>query len=86
MSHTQKQASELWCPMVRLAACNGGSVAMGQTVMNRLQDGRKTTVPDAARCIADKCAMWRWLQPALGHREKPATHGYCGLASRPEVM
>jgi len=88
MSHTPEQAKELWCPMVRLAACNGGSVAMGQTVMNLLQDGRETTVPDAARCIADKCAMWRWLPTTKGFVAHPTfpKHGYCGIAGRTEVM
>lgn len=97
MSHTPEQARELWCPMVRLAASDGSSVPMGQTVMNRLQDGRKTTVPDSSRCIADKCAMWRWatadMPPPGAEPGKlvvgvPARLGvgYCGIAGRPEVL
>lgn len=35
-------------------------------------------VPASCRCIADKCAMWRWDRLYEG---KP-THGYCGLAGR----
>ena len=52
--------------------------------------------PETARCVADRCAMWRW-EPrtasvpttTLGAGGEPArtfknrtvrTHGYCGLA------
>lgn len=55
----------------------------------------------AARCVADKCAMWRWqsrfedVKPLRANgfpvmppppERLPSTHGYCGLAGRPEVM
>lgn len=61
-TNTPEQARALWCPMVRLAAVSDGrsSVPDNQSVMNRLQVGIASAVPDAARCIADKCAMWRW--------------------------
>lgn len=60
--HTPEQATKLWCPMVRLAACKpNGDVSEGQTVMNRLQNGVNIAIPDAGRCIAEKCAMWRWV-------------------------
>lgn len=45
---------------------------------------------NAARCIADKCAAWRWTPETVGNvtttyapGQRP---GYCGLAVRPEVM
>lgn len=33
----------------------------------------------AARCISDQCAMWRW---AYAGKER----GFCGLAGKPGVM
>jgi len=54
----------------------------------------------AANCLGDKCAMWRWVPttesvpvetegmsgPARTWKTVPTqTHGYCGLAGRPEV-
>lgn len=73
---TKDQAASTWCPMVRLASCHpNGDVQNGQTVMNRLQNGRNAAIPDCAMCIADKCAMWRWAGLT-------AT-GYCGLAGKP---
>lgn len=61
MLMTKEQAFKTWCPMVRLAACQpDGNVVSGQTVMNRLQNGKNTACPDSAMCIADRCAMWRW--------------------------
>lgn len=56
----------------------------------------------AAGCIADQCAMWRWVHttasvptttegatgmPARVFEQKTVrTHGYCGIAGRPEVL
>lgn len=54
--------------------------------------------PDAdTRCIAEKCAMWRWFAVKDGSFAantwppvpSPVVHtdwGYCGLAGRPEIM
>lgn len=55
----------------------------------------------SCRCIAGKCAMWRWVPTTesvptvtLGASGQAArtfgvqtvrTHGYCGIAGRPEV-
>ena len=103
MSHTQKQASELWCPMVRSArhevirretAKLGDIVAISED--HYIADGCNTDaiggtrIPASCLCIVDKCAMWRWL-PKTHHdgsilHGEAATHGYCGLAGRPEVM
>lgn len=60
----------------------------------------RTRVPASCRCIAEQCAMWRWV-PKTGRRNEPTvmngmievyvpasgppTHGFCGLAGRPEV-
>lgn len=47
----------------------------------------------SCRCIADKCAMWRWITPESARYLTETTEdftarrsGYCGIAGRPEVM
>lgn len=70
--HTPEQAKELWCPMSRTKYTNenrvSGSIA---TAACNITDIR---VPSSCRCIADKCAMWRWVTNDTMER------GYCGLA------
>lgn len=46
----------------------------------------------SCRCIADKCAMWRWSDRAPNSTDgidrsldRAARRGYCGLAGRPEL-
>lgn len=117
MLTTPAQARELWCPMVRIArdesittstpAGAGLEVVKEQRFIvggcNSDALG-KTRVPASCRCIADQCAMWRWVPSATTHKEprvvdRPfggrevvhvdvpdaTTHGFCGLAGRPEV-
>lgn len=71
---TPAQATAMWCPMVRASNGTDSPANCGNS-----KDYRKATF---ARCIADQCAMWRWSDKRLG--EKDLTHGYCGLAGRPE--
>lgn len=88
MSHTPEQAKNLWCPMVRASngddqPCNAGNSS----------DYRKATF---ARCIANECAMWRWVYTSASvpmkiengatvyATKEIKTHGYCGLAGRVE--
>lgn len=59
--------------------------------------GKNARAPQGARCIADKCAMWRWspeteLQPAespngarIWESRAVKVRGYCGIAGRPEI-
>lgn len=87
--HTAEQARERWCPMVRIAFNGPGP-------FNRLTpdtDGGPG-IPRGSQCIANECAMWRWLPepPAatvsigigLVTEELPRIpterRGYCGLA------
>jgi hypothetical protein len=61
MMLTPKQASAMWCPMVRVAAQQPDNLVLAnQVVFNRLQKGPDVIVPTSGCCIADKCAMWRW--------------------------
>lgn len=72
MTMTKEQAYQVWCPMTRMER---GSVEHGMGGVSM----------DAA-CIADQCAMWRWI-PGGPKNSAGAVHettrGYCGLAGRP---
>lgn len=120
MIATPEEARKLWCPMVRIVRhvdvyreipSVGGShpLATDEIKETHVVGGCNTTsrrqVLPHFRCIADQCAMWRWVpktgirpevidDPRLGpggkrviHRDGPIapTHGFCGLAGRPEV-
>lgn len=52
--HTTEQALNLWCPMVR--ASNGSDHPRNSGNSQAYRN------PMDARCIADRCAMWRWRQ------------------------
>lgn len=88
-THTPEQAKGLWCPMVRASngtdtACNAGNTP------------EYRTAPSSARCIADKCAMWRWAHETANvevvktspnggkyttwEQKTVKVHGACGLA------
>jgi hypothetical protein len=65
--HTEDEAKNLWCPMVRLTFAriddNGKvEVQAHQTAVNRMgQVGTPNSLEMVcARCIASQCAMWRW--------------------------
>ncbi|MBW9334572.1 hypothetical protein FEE59_13720 [Herbaspirillum sp. RU 5E] len=66
--HTPEQAASLWCPMVRIGvtAASGGPSTINDP----------TSIPEfSGRCIADKCAMWRWADaafPCVPMVEEPA--------------
>lgn len=87
--HTPEQAKALWCPMARLDGINGSYNR--ETVASH----------EHPTCIADQCAMWRWehttssvpaeIEGATGALVRvfelriERTHGFCGIAVRPEV-
>lgn len=109
MLTTPEDARYLWCPMVRMARHE--VVTVEGTPVGNLTPVReehhvvagcntdalgRVRVPASCRCIADKCAMWRWaagvtLHPDTGALCMPGlggaipAKGYCGLAGRPEV-
>lgn len=72
--HTVEQAKELWCPMVRIARREEWNEASGtvgkkpdheihtQAIVGGCNTDALggTRTPASCRCIADKCAMWRW--------------------------
>ncbi len=56
--HTEQQATELWCPMVRAA---NGHMASNCAVNVAAVEGSS---PHWQTCIASRCAMWRWSESA----------------------
>ncbi|SFJ85337.1 hypothetical protein [Bradyrhizobium sp. cf659] len=98
--HTPEQAKDLWCPMVRIARREtfnpdglGDTVLVGGCNTDALGRNR---VPASCTCIADKCAMWRWVvvrDPTEPERsdcvmyDKPPRmvrngEGYCCISGR----
>jgi hypothetical protein len=86
--HTEDEARELWCPMVRYER------ESAEPSFNRCRgnDGVHNNPPDPCRCIASQCAMWRWHQTEAKYRGAGDTFitvkgiGYCGLAGKPVVV
>ena len=74
--------------MVRAAtavrAANGVPTLSSTASMNRVHvTGEHVPyILGASQCMGSQCAMWRWKWRWNQER----THGYCGLAGRPEVM
>ena len=50
MMLNREQAGATWCPMVRMSLRNADARA-------------RDRVPASSCCIADQCAMWRWVEP-----------------------
>lgn len=74
-----------------VAGCNRDALGGG----NRGEHGEHRPLA-SCRCIADKCAMWRWapkleaVQPGFWSltrfprfKRAASTHGFCGLAGSP---
>lgn len=95
MIMTPEQAAATWCPMVRAArieeipahasnftgkitAENPSLTIVAGCNMDALGRHR---APASCRCIANKCAMWRWAPP--GELAAEVARGYCGLAGAP---
>ena len=60
--HTEKQAAQLWCPMVRAANgkqatnCAVNTEQIMRDYPGEQDNGRNTS----GNCIASHCAVWRW--------------------------
>ncbi|MBX9760674.1 MAG: hypothetical protein K2Y29_17980 [Beijerinckiaceae bacterium] len=88
---TQEEAKESWCPFTRLTSTDREGDPRAPAGFNRIDSA---FVMDGATCIGGDCMAWRWKaeyateKPVIGkrpeHERLPSTHGYCGLAGRPE--
>lgn len=61
--HTENEAKDLWCPLVRHEG-DGGTFNRGWAPHNPLNAA--TAASQAAfvcNCIASRCAAWRWGEP-----------------------
>lgn len=80
---TEEEATGMWCPFARPRPDY-----LQSSASNRDQSGQ---VVDRSMCIASRCMAWRWIVRFGTSPDNPAdcailpsTHGYCGLAGRPE--
>lgn len=95
--HTEAQARELWCPMVRMArhepddpSLPSGTLGNVRAVGGCNSGGPSARSPSSCRCIASQCAMWRWYDSAARGAFRaaqfgvpPPRRGFCGLAGGP---
>jgi hypothetical protein len=69
---TEREARELWCPMARHMSESPDDVYS----FNRFTGTKINLNPGSCRCIAAKCAMWRWTLAS-------GDDGFCGLGGKP---
>lgn len=69
---SERDAKELWCPLVRHSA-NGETFNRGEgdKYLNL-----SPTSSHPCNCLGSKCAGWRWKTEKTNHPAK----GYCGFA------
>lgn len=79
--HTENEAKNKWCPMVR----NGD----GYTFKNESGEQSQQSFSNVdAKCIASRCMMWRWRykkheRTCVGMSPLTKTDkGYCGITGR----
>ncbi len=77
--HTEKQAAETWCPMVRHASDDGDMASI-----NRYGHDDESDSPEFARCIAGRCAMWRWTGSAPWPKFNHCAPEHWGAQEEPE--
>ena len=59
--HTESQAKELWCPLVRHEGEAAGSFNRGWSPSNPLNHAAKPEETSyLCNCIGSRCAAWRW--------------------------
>ncbi len=78
MITTEKEATEKWCPFIRLAV--DGTWAFTNRWEGEPQTDNKLDVV----CIASKCMAWRWATPIEIRAEGTLGLGYCGNAGTPQ--
>ena len=90
---TEKEASERWCPMVRVVI--GPDTESWQE--NMFDNRGDVVTVNGLRCIGSRCMAWRWhYEPGLPVSAVPGMsngpivegapiqtdRGYCGLAGK----
>ena len=96
--NTVEEAQKLWCPMQRIARTGGGETLAAYNMIDDWKDGVSTGIGCISSACA--CWRWmpkegerpEVIQEVSGfkrvitrHGPMTPTHGYCGLAGRPEV-
>lgn len=78
MRLTEQEARAKWCPFVRIEGNN--------RIYNTMTDGFDP-VHLVQHCLGSLCMAWRTFQYSHMHGGgELQTHGYCGLAGRPEAV
>ena len=81
---TEKEANECWCPLVKFEVSAKQDLAFNNRINKAADINLMYAGEGASRCIASKCAAWRWIKPAERKGRKVAhACGYCGLAGKP---
>jgi hypothetical protein len=82
--YTEDEAKTHWCPFTQVAE----SALPGHMVGNRgaRQIRGDEDAAQLFRCLASRCAAWRW-DPLTRYQDEPGkvrdVSGYCGLAGKP---
>ena len=74
MMHTEEQASEKWCPMVRTSAYYNSDLETPDDCDNR---GNVNLTTQSCNCIGSSCMLWNWFENDDDEGFEPK--GYCGL-------
>jgi hypothetical protein len=88
---TEEEARKKWCPFVRVLATIDGTGPQHKGPLHGFSYNRNLQGEPYGACVASACMSWRW-KARFGTDPNnpqdcavlPSTHGYCGLAGRPE--
>lgn len=62
--HTEIEAKDLWCPLVRHEGESAGSFNRGWSPSNPLNCATTTDEESyLCNCIGSRCSAWRWSRP-----------------------
>lgn len=77
---TESEAEVRWCPFVRMMKTEYPPEANAGVAVCAAVNRRAGHSANNFNCIGSECMAWRW------RTERPEeTHGYCGLAGKPEA-
>ncbi len=79
MLMSTEDARHKWCPYVRIDGNNRFNSSMNEGYQRN---------HGPYHCLGEECMMWRrvHLHMMKGHAQSSATsHGYCGLAGKPDL-
>lgn len=69
---SEMEAKGMWCPFSRVIEGDGSSLVAGNRAV---ESANGPWISDRHMCLGSGCMAWR---------ETYMSHGYCGLAGKPE--